>query len=61
VSGRVSVEDGTRSGQSSSSLNEDNVVCIRDMVQEDRTVTVRMLADALNIIDLPPNSARGLG
>jgi len=49
VSGRVSVEDDTRSGRPSSSRNEDNVVRIRDMVREDRTVRVRMLADALNI------------
>jgi hypothetical protein len=46
--GRVLVEDGTRSGQSSSSWNED-VARIRDLVREDRTVTVRILADALSI------------
>ena len=39
----------TRSGRPSSSRNEDNVVCIRDMIREDGTVTVRMLADALHI------------
>jgi len=49
VLGRVSVEDDTRSGRLSSSRNEDNVVCIRDMIREDHTVTVRMLADALHI------------
>jgi hypothetical protein len=49
VSGRISVEDDTRSGRPSCSRNEDNVVRIRDMVREDRTVTVRKLADALNI------------
>ncbi|PNF32641.1 hypothetical protein B7P43_G15462, partial [Cryptotermes secundus] len=43
VAGRVSVEGDTRSGRPSSSRNEDNVV------REDRTVTVCMLADALNI------------
>jgi hypothetical protein len=47
--GQVSVEDDTRSGRPSSSRNEDNVVRIRDMVREDRNVTLRMLADALNI------------
>jgi len=46
---RVSVEDDTISGQPSSSQNEDNVVRIRDMIKEDRTVTVHMLADALHI------------
>jgi len=49
VLGRVLVEDDTRSGRPSSSRNEDNVVRIRDMIREDRTVTVRMLADALHI------------
>lgn len=49
VSGRVSVEDDTRSGRPSSTRNEDIVVRIRDVVREGRTVTVRMLADALNI------------
>jgi hypothetical protein len=49
VSGRVSVEDDTRSGRPSSSRNEDNVVRIRDMVREDCTVTVRKLAEALKI------------
>jgi ribosomal protein S25 len=49
VSGRVSVKDDTRSGRPSSSRNEDNVVRIRDMLREGRTVTVRVLADALNI------------
>jgi hypothetical protein len=49
VLGRLSMEDDTRSGWPLSSQNEDNVVLIRAMVQEDRTVTVRMLADTLNI------------
>jgi hypothetical protein len=49
VSGRVSVEDDTRSGRPSSSRNEVKVVRIRDMVREDRTVRVRMLTDALKI------------
>ena len=49
VLGRVSVEDDTRSGRPSSLQNEDNVVRIRDMIMKDRTVTVRMLADALHI------------
>jgi len=43
------VEDDTRSGWPSSSRNEDNVVHITDMIREDHTVTVRMLADALFI------------
>ena len=47
--GRVSVEDDTRSSRPSSSRNEDNVVRIRDVIREYRTVTVRMLADALHI------------
>jgi hypothetical protein len=49
VLGRASVENDTRSGPPSSSRNEDNVVRNREMVHEDYTVTVRMLADALNI------------
>jgi DNA invertase Pin-like site-specific DNA recombinase len=49
VLGRVLVEDDTRSGRPSSSRNEDNVVHIRDMIMKDRTVTVRMLADAMHI------------
>jgi hypothetical protein len=48
VLGRVSVEDDTISGRPSSSRNEHNVVPIRDMIREDRTVTVRILADALH-------------
>ena len=36
-------------GRPSSSWNQDNVVCIRDMIRVDRTVTVRILADALHI------------
>ena len=42
------MEDDTRSGRPSGSRNED-VVRIRDMIREDRTVTVHMLADALHI------------
>jgi len=49
VLGRVSVEDDTRSGWPLSSQNEDNVVHIRDMIREDRTVTVRMLADNMHL------------
>jgi AraC-like DNA-binding protein len=49
VLGMMSMEDDTRSGRPSSSRNEDNVIRIRDMKREDRTVTVRMLADALHI------------
>jgi hypothetical protein len=50
--GRVLVEDGTRSGQPSSSRNEDNMVCIRGMVQEDCAVAACMLADALMHFDI---------
>ncbi|PNF43206.1 hypothetical protein B7P43_G15662 [Cryptotermes secundus] len=39
VSGRVSMEDDTRSGWPSSSQNEDNVVFIRDMVR--KTILLR--------------------
>ena len=49
VSGRVSVENDTRSSRPSSSRNEDNVVRIRDTIRGDCTVIVRMLADALHI------------
>ena len=47
--GRVSVEDDTRTGPPLSSRNKDNVVRIRDMIREERMVTVLMLADALHI------------
>jgi hypothetical protein len=40
------LNDDTRSGRPSSSRNEDNVVCIRDMISKDRTVT---FADALHL------------
>ena len=43
------MEDDTRSGWTLSSWNEDNVVHIRDMIREDRTVRVHMLADVLRI------------
>jgi len=46
---RVSVEDDTRSGRPSNSWNEDNVFRIRDMIREDRTVTVCMLTVAPHI------------
>jgi len=46
---KVSAEDDTRSGRPSSLRNENNVVRISDMIKEDRTVTVRVLADALHI------------
>ena len=36
ILGRVSMEDDTRSGRPSSSRNEDNVVRIRDMLNEDQ-------------------------
>jgi hypothetical protein len=49
VSGRGLVEDGTRPGRPTSSRNEDNVIRIRDVVRDNHTVTVYMLADALNI------------
>jgi hypothetical protein len=52
ILGRVLVEDDTRSGRPLSSQNKDSMVRIRDMVQEDRSVTVCMLADALNISKL---------
>jgi hypothetical protein len=50
--GRVSVEDDTRSGWTSSARNEDNLVRIRDMVWEDHIVTVHTLVDALNMSKL---------
>ena len=43
------MEDDTRSGRPSSSWNEDNVVRVRDMIKEDHTVIVCMLADAVHI------------
>ena len=49
VLSRVSAEDDKRLGRPSGSRNEDNVVRISDMIKEDRTVTVRVLADALHI------------
>jgi hypothetical protein len=45
VLGRVSVEDYTRSGWPSGSWKKDDAVRIRDMIREDRTVKVHMLAE----------------
>lgn len=49
VSGRTSVKDDTRQGRPAASWNENNVARIREIVQQDRTITVRMLSNALDI------------
>ncbi|XP_050040395.1 protein GVQW3-like [Dermacentor andersoni] len=48
VSRRTSVEDDTRQGRPATSRNE-NVARIREIAQQDCTITVRMLSDALDI------------
>ncbi|XP_054928127.1 protein GVQW3-like [Dermacentor andersoni] len=49
VSERTLVEDDTRQGRPATSRNENNVALIREIVQQDRTITLRMLSDALDI------------
>ncbi|RLU25678.1 hypothetical protein DMN91_001835 [Ooceraea biroi] len=47
--GRESVEDESRSGKPSTSRNDENVKRIRDLVRSDRRLTVRLIADELNL------------
>ncbi|XP_026829836.1 protein GVQW3-like [Ooceraea biroi] len=47
--GRESVEDESRSGRPSTSRNDENVKRIRDLVRSDRRLTVRLIADELNL------------
>ena len=43
--GRNSLEDEERSGRPRSSLTKDIVVCVGDIVTEDRRITLRFLAE----------------
>ena len=47
--GREDVEDDSRSGRPSTSRIADNVERVKQMVRGDRRLTVRMIADALEI------------
>ena len=47
--GREDVEDGSRSGRSSTSRTVDNVERVKQMVHGGRRLTVRMIADELEI------------
>lgn len=47
--GRQSVEDDPRSGRPSSSKTDENIVKVRDLVRSDRRLTIREMADELNL------------
>ena len=47
--GREEVEDAARSGRPSTSRTEENVDRVRQMIRNDRRLTVRMIADSLSI------------
>ena len=47
--GREDVEDDSRSGRPSTSRTADNVERVKQMVRGDRRLTVRMIADELEI------------
>lgn len=49
ANGRTSVSDQPRSGRPISSASDDNVVMIDALVQEDRRVKIRTIAETLNI------------
>jgi len=46
---REEVEDDHRSGRPSTSLTEENVQCVREKVRSDRRLTVRIIADELDM------------
>jgi histone-lysine N-methyltransferase SETMAR len=48
-SGRQSLDDDHRTGRPSTSVNEENVAAVEELVMEDRRVTVREIARALCI------------
>jgi transposase len=47
--GREEVEDDPRSGRPSTSKSDKNVSCVRDLLNTDRRMSVRMIADTLSI------------
>jgi len=47
--GRQEVEDDHRSGRPSTSRTEENVQRVREKVQSNRRLTVRMIADELDM------------
>jgi len=47
--GRESVKDGERSGRPTTSRTDDNIAAVDRMVEEDRNVTSRLIADTLGI------------
>lgn len=47
--GRESIEDEPRSGRPSSAKSDENVTRVRDLVRSDRRLTVRMIAEELNL------------
>ena len=47
--GRKEVEDGHRSGRPSTSRTDENVERVRQKVQSDRRLTVRMIVDELGM------------
>jgi len=49
MDGREEVEDEARSGRPSTTRNDETVARVRDLVRTDRRLTVRMIADELNI------------
>ena len=47
--GREEVEDDHRGGKPSTSRTDENAECVRQKVQSDRRLTVRMIADELGM------------
>ena len=47
--GRTSVDDVSRSGRPSTSRNDENVERVRDLIRSDRRLTVRLIADSLDL------------
>jgi len=48
-SGRNEIEDEPRSGRPSTSVCEENIDAVRDMIEKDRRITTESVADTLNI------------
>lgn len=49
VHGRESIQDDHRDGRPSTANNEENVSAIREMIEHDRRLTVRIIAETLGI------------
>ncbi len=43
------IEDGTRSGRPSTSINNENINCVRTLVEEDRQYSVEFIANNLDL------------